>query len=876
MTVNYTTLLGLAQPVSGTESGTWGDTVNNNLTAYLDDAIAGAQIISGTLTAVTLSKTTGANLSQAGTGSTGSSQYQIIRCTGAPASLLTITAPAANKTYVVINATSTSQSVKIVGAGPTAGVTITSGKTSIVAWNGSDFVEITPSTISGTLPVANGGTGNTTGTATINANLTGAITSIGNAASLGSFTSANLAAALTDETGTGANVFATSPTLVTPVLGVATGTSFQGIIGNVTPAAGTFTTLTSTGNATLGDAEASDTHAIKGVTTLLANSASAALTVTQTGAGNAFVVEDSTSADSTPFVITADGLVVGGHTTSVPVTSGTSPRFQTQEATLIATNDILSWGNDLNAPSLKLAKAKSGVIGTYTPPANDEPNGRIRFYAADGAAFIENVRIEASVDGTPGTNDMPGRLVFSTTADGAISPTERMRIDSAGRVGIGGTPFAGVAFRIQKTLTGAATAYAQYIDSAIQTDVTSAFLINTGPTQIAGGVLSDLTHMYVEQGALSGTVTTQYGFRTSSTLTGATNNYGFYGGLAAGTGRYNLYMGGTAPNYMAGSLGIGNGANPYDKVLIGGTLPSGSTVSRALEVTVTCPSASTGEISGFLTQLTTQATSFNCANMRHFVAVQNTLGAGSTVSNQYGIQIDSSLTGATNNYGFYGGIASGTGRYNLYMGGTADNYLASNLGIGANAGNVGGLTGYVSMNVAVNMGGSTNATGVWQKGQLQSTVTNAGYGYRNSLSTAAATFTVPAYHHYYASQSTLGAGSTVAVQYGFYASSSLTGASVNIGFSGHISAGTGRYNLSMSGDADNLLNGPLGIGTAAPADASAMLEIKSTTKGVRMPNMTTTQKNAIASPAAGLMVFDTNLAKLCVYSGAAWQTITSI
>jgi hypothetical protein len=161
MTVNYTTLLGLAQPVSGTESGTWGDTVNNNLTAYLDDAIAGAQIISGTLTAVTLSKTTGANLSQAGTGSTGSSQYQIIRCTGAPASLLTITAPAANKTYVVINATSTSQSVKIVGAGPTTGVTIASGKTSIVAWNGSDFVEVAPNTISGTLPVANGGTGAT-------------------------------------------------------------------------------------------------------------------------------------------------------------------------------------------------------------------------------------------------------------------------------------------------------------------------------------------------------------------------------------------------------------------------------------------------------------------------------------------------------------------------------------------------------------------------------------------------------------------------------------------------------------------------------------------------------------------------------------------
>ena len=66
----------------------------------------------------------------------------------------------------------------------------------------------------------------------------------------------------------------------------------------------------------------------------------------------------------------------------------------------------------------------------------------------------------------------------------------------------------------------------------------------------------------------------------------------------------------------------------------------------------------------------------------------------------------------------------------------------------------------------------------------------------------------------------------------------------------------------------------LGIGTTAP-NASALLDVQSTTKGVCMPNMTTTQKNAIASPAAGLMVFDTTLAKLCVYTGSAWQTITS-
>ena len=68
--------------------------------------------------------------------------------------------------------------------------------------------------------------------------------------------------------------------------------------------------------------------------------------------------------------------------------------------------------------------------------------------------------------------------------------------------------------------------------------------------------------------------------------------------------------------------------------------------------------------------------------------------------------------------------------------------------------------------------------------------------------------------------------------------------------------------------------GTVGIGTTAP-NASAILDVQSVTKGLRLPNMTTTQKNAIASPAAGLMVFDTTLAKACLYTGAAWQTITS-
>jgi hypothetical protein len=82
-----------------------------------------------------------------------------------------------------------------------------------------------------------------------------------------------------------------------------------------------------------------------------------------------------------------------------------------------------------------------------------------------------------------------------------------------------------------------------------------------------------------------------------------------------------------------------------------------------------------------------------------------------------------------------------------------------------------------------------------------------------------------------------------------------------------ITNGTVKATLDTSGN--------LGLGTSFP-NASAILDAQSTTKGVRMPNMTTTQKNAISSPAAGLIVFDTTLSKLSVYSGSAWQTITSV
>jgi len=99
---------------------------------------------------------------------------------------------------------------------------------------------------------------------------------------------------------------------------------------------------------------------------------------------------------------------------------------------------LLRNSNDSSSAQLNLAKTRGTSTGSNTVVQDDDSLGEIKFRGADGTdKATEGARITASVDGTPGSNDMPGRLTFHTTADGASSPTERIRITSAGLVGIG-------------------------------------------------------------------------------------------------------------------------------------------------------------------------------------------------------------------------------------------------------------------------------------------------------------------------------------------------------------------------------------------------------------------------------------------------------
>jgi len=156
--------LGLVTPTQGTLSGTWGDTVNNGITEYVNIAIAGTLSFSGD-GAITLANTLG-DASASNIGST-TAQYMVIRVTGTQTVAKVITAPSYSKLYMVDHAGATS-AVTFKAAGQT-GVSIAVGEKCFVYYNGTDYIKISGTLPTATVPISSGGTGQTTATAAFDA-----------------------------------------------------------------------------------------------------------------------------------------------------------------------------------------------------------------------------------------------------------------------------------------------------------------------------------------------------------------------------------------------------------------------------------------------------------------------------------------------------------------------------------------------------------------------------------------------------------------------------------------------------------------------------------------------------------------------------------
>ena len=247
----------LVQGTGITVSGTWpNQTVSSSTTG---DVVGPASATDSALAA--FDGTTGKLLKQAATvsvaqggtgltsataygvvfaGTTGTGAFQASAGPGTATHVLTSNGPGTLPTFQALPATSNlTGAVTSVGTATSLGsftsanlagaLTDETGSGSAVFSTSPTLVTPnlgTPSALVGT-NITGTASGLTAGTVTTNANLTGAITSTGNATSLGSFSSANLSAALTDQTGSGANVFANTPILVAPILGTPTSGSLD-------------------------------------------------------------------------------------------------------------------------------------------------------------------------------------------------------------------------------------------------------------------------------------------------------------------------------------------------------------------------------------------------------------------------------------------------------------------------------------------------------------------------------------------------------------------------------------------------------------------------------------------------------------------------
>ena len=177
-------------------------------------------------------------------------------------------------------------------------------------------------------------------------------------------------------------------------------------------------------------------------------------TTTGTSAGDGFIIgisgaEDAqinmqetanlkfSTADTERFRIDSNGRLIIGHTAS----TGEARYFQLVGTTAdTASAQLIRHSADSSSSQIDLTKSRNATKGSNTIVQDDDVLGQITFRGDDGTDLNSaGASISASVDGTPGSNDMPGRLVFSTTADGSNSATERLRITSAGDILIGNT-----------------------------------------------------------------------------------------------------------------------------------------------------------------------------------------------------------------------------------------------------------------------------------------------------------------------------------------------------------------------------------------------------------------------------------------------------
>jgi hypothetical protein len=292
-----------------------------------------------------------------------------------------------------------------------------------------------------------------------------------------------------------------------------------------------------------------------------------------------------------------------------------------------------------------------------------------------------------------------------------------------------------------------------------------------------------------------------------------------------------------------GYMGVGGSPSSAIGLRIAPTALAGASQFGAA-VGATATSAATTSIEALRVQASTAAASFTTGYAAGLFVRDPVKGAGSTITSNYGIFVDDKTVG-TNNYGIASAVTSGSNKWNVYASGTARNYMAGALSVGATTDpGTGGLyvagnttlgdasTDTVQVNGYVGVGGAPNSsiaifanpsalagvsqTGIYSLPVSTSAATTVTRSFLSLPSTAAAAYTSADVVGYWAANALKGAGSTITNLHGVYIDDQTQGTN-NFGVTSVVSSGSNKWNIYASGSAANYFAGDVGIGTTPSA-----------------------------------------------------------